>query len=244
MNVKFKLIILAILLFVPAPVNAQAQIVMDTGPEAVIMPVLGNNYVAVDNNDQFPLEPNIGQIDFRKIPEVSETSERIAALIQGITIDIPPEYDHYGYEIRRYMSRIGNIKIYEDPEYLVEQIKNVRKSKVIAKFWADLLKKEITDIQALIDQDTDRRISLASKTAFRQNQRIAETFLISLDNWLVTNEEYLLHILDNQGKFVVSYPNIMIDEESMRVQFYNKALLRQTRLKEIKEYLPFSIMAY
>lgn len=244
MNTKLGLTALTVCLLFNCPVYAQAQIVMDTGPEAVIMPVLESNYVIIDNNDQPPLEPNIGQIDFRKIPEVVEIPDRIASLIHGITIDIPPEYDHYGYEIRRYMSRAGNLRVFEDREYLVEQIKNVRKAKVIAKFWSDLLKKEIDEIEQVIDQDTDRKISFASKTAFKQNKRTTETFLISLDNWLVTNEDYLLFILDNPDRYVVNYPSILIGEESVRVPFYNKTLLRQTRLKEIKEYLPFSIMAY
>lgn len=81
------------------------------------MPVLKDLAVTIDNDDIPPNEPNIIAIRFQQDKPPKGVVERIQRLTLGITTDMPPEYDVYGYEIRRYMAQVGNAKIYQDDEF-------------------------------------------------------------------------------------------------------------------------------
>src|SRR4051812_43914435 len=48
-----------------------------------------------------PIEPNFIPVKFLKTTPPKTLQERIDRLVEGIKIDTPPEYDYYGYEIRR-----------------------------------------------------------------------------------------------------------------------------------------------
>ncbi len=215
----------------------------DSGYEEVVMPELFDSSTTIDNDEEPPLEPNIGEVKFLKMPPVNGVQGRVDRLVEGITRDVPPEYDHYGYEIRRYMSRVGNTKIFTDEEYLKDQIKNVRKASVIADYWRNFLDKEIAELDEIIDSESES-VAFSTRTSFKQNRTTVSTFLISLKSWIDSNEHLLLHVFDNPGEFEVMYPEIMISQNSENIEFYNRSLVKQTKLKEIKAYGPFAMMAY
>ena len=215
----------------------------DTSYEAVFMPELFSTSVVIDGDDEPPVEPNITKVEFLKPPEVSDVRNRVDALLHGVTKDIPPEFDHYGYEIRRYMARSSNMKVFEDEEYIKQQIKNVRKARVIADFWRKSLEEEISALEEIIEND-DGSVAFAVRTAFKQNKITITTFLISLQSWIDANEQLLLFIFNNPDLFEIYYPEIIIQSTADNLSFYNLLLVRQIKLKEIKAYRTFEMMVY
>ncbi len=231
-----------------APQHAYAKkkdhaLSVDASYDEIIMPELFSESVLIDNDEEQPIEPNIAEVKYRHLPEINGISERIDRLIQGIKVDIPPEYDHYGHEIRRHMVGVGNMKIFEDEEYLIEQIKHTRKAKVIAKFWKKHLDNEMKELSEIVENDD--RVSFANRTAFKQNKLTTRTFLISLTGWIDTNEAFLMEIFNNKPEtYEVMYPEIIIKPSKERLAFYNKLTAKQFRLKEITKYRSFSMMVY
>lgn len=224
------------------PQSAFAREFGDTGYAAIYMPELLSTSVVIDNDSIEPAEPNMGEVEFQKRSPFTSIDERVDRLIHGIQKDIPPEFDHYGYEIRRYMSRIGNLEIFSNEEYLKDQIINIRKARVISEYWSKELEQEVLDIEEIIDGD--QLISSQVRTAFRQNKITVRTFLISLKGWIDSNEKLLFHIFNHSDIFEVYYPEIIIGSPQENLTFYNNSLVKQTKLKEIVVYRSFAMMVY
>ncbi len=233
------------LFFIPRYGYAQNQGPIDAGSdyEAVFMPQLFATSVTIDDDDEYPIEPNIQGVDFLKLPSVSSLDERVERLVQGISVDIPPEYDHYGYEIRRYMAHVGHPKIHQDGEddFLIEQIKNVRKASVIAKYWKKHIEGEISEMKELVEKEG---IPFSTKTAYKQNAVTVKTFLISLVSWIDANERLLMYVFDNPGVYEVYYPEIIFVKPTLRIEYFNLVTHRAQKLKEMQVYQPFAIMVY
>lgn len=217
-----------------------------TSYKPVYMPELYATSVVVDNDDEPPREPFLSEVDFLKYPELRSIEERVSRLLHGISVDIQPEYDHYGHEIRRYMAHVGNDEIYKDREYLKKQINNVKVSFIIAEYWERYIEEEIKVIRDILDadQNEDNVISFQARTAFRQNKIKARTFVISLKTWITANEEKLMEVYTHFTDYKIMYPEVMITMAEDRIDFFNAITASQTKLKEIKKYLPFSIMVY
>jgi len=217
---------------------------MDFGGEyeTIFIPVLSGTSIAIDNDELFPEEPQLTEVTFLRYPEVSSLDERVNRLVQGIQSDIPPEYDHYGYEIRRYMSSVGNVKVYSDEDFLKEQIRNVRKAGVIAKYWIAHLQQEIKDIEQIMESDED--VGFAERTAFRQNKAIIQKFTLILQTWISGNEDLLMLVAGNYGIFFVEYPDVIVYSAKQRREFFNLYITKQTKLKELVAYPAFAFMVY
>lgn len=226
---------------------AQAQekkdVAATTDYEPVFMPELFATSITIDDDNEYPVEPNLQEVEFLKLPPVNSTAERVERLVQGIIVDVPPEFDHYGYEIRRYMASVGHPKIHNDDneDFLIEQIKNVRKAKVIADYWRTHLEEEMTELEGLVNQN---EVSFATKTAYKQNAIVVRTFLISLISWLDANEVLLMYVFDNPGVFDLYYPEIIFIKPALRIDYFNYATNRAQKLKEIRAYQPFAMMVY
>lgn len=232
--------ILAIMvLFLPQ--NSHARKVITSGAD-VVMPELLSTSVIIDDDDTRPVDPNMGAVDYKKRLPLTSMKERVDRLIQGVQKGIPPEFDHYGYEIRRYMAHVGNLEVFEDEEYLKDQIRNTRKAEIIYNYWKKAIEQETTAIEEIIDADDS--IPSAVRTAFKQNKVTVRTFLVSLKSWISSNERILLHIFNNPDIFEVYYPEIIIASPQANVEFYNLSVIRQTKLKEIRAYHPFSMMVF
>ncbi len=208
----------------------------------IIMPELYPELVRIDSNDIPPKEPVILEVKFKDIPILTSFKERIDRLTYGITAYIPPEYDHYGHEIRRYMAHIGNFKAYQDKDKLVEQLRNVKKAKVIKKYWQKHLKKEIDEIDNIID--SDENVSSVLRSSFSQNSSTARGFLLSLGLWLDANEEVLVFMYKNFDLITARYPSIIIPRARENLEFYNLVYNRQSTLKDIVEYTAYEMMVY
>ena len=246
---NYRLIIFVLTAFLCAGVSGKSTYAAnagfsttESGYEPVVEPRLTNTSVVLDNDEYPPIEPNIAPTRFLKYPPVVSLGERVDRLVYGINTDIRPEHDHYGYEIRRYMSSVGNVKIFDEPEFLVEQIKNVRKAGVIAEYWKKSINNEIIEIQEIMDADSS--IDLRVRTAFKQHKIAAQTFLISLKSWIDANERVLLEVHKNPGIYEIEYPEILIVVPTTRVNFYNLYATKQAKLKDIQQYQPFALMVY
>lgn len=207
----------------------------------IIMPELLDGSVMIDNDKIRPGEPNILQTKFLKIDKPNGLQERIDRLIFGIERDIPPEYDHYGHEIRRFMAHVGNEKIYSDESYLTEQIKNVRKARVVLRYWQAHVDEEIGDIDKLIEQEDS---GSSVRSIFKQNKATIRGFFIAAQGWLESNEALLMNIFDTFGYFQLDYPELIFTRPHERIEYFNLFQARQAKLKEIRSYQSFTMMVY
>lgn len=220
-------------------INAFAEEAKDV---AIFEPELKDKSVIVGREDEKLEVPNILKAKFLNLPEVTNTEQRIEKLLQGITTDIPPEYDHYGYEIRRYMARVGDVSVYEDKDRLIEELTNVRKAQVIVDYWQKTLDKEIEFLDAQVESVS---ISQPAIVMYKQNRSTVRSFLLVLKGWVDSNERILSFLLTKQGEYESYYPEIVFRVQSGDVvDFYNSVLLKQTKLKMIRKYPPFSLMVY
>lgn len=233
-------------IYTPETVHANKSVPLKTDPAAsydpVVMPTLTSTSIILDDDGTPPSAPNIGQVKFLKMPKLNSIEEQVDRLVQGISLDVQPEYDHFGYEIRRYMSRVGDPEIYEDGQFLIDQIKNVRKANVIAEYWGKHIEKEIADIEEKMKNQ--KGISRATKTAFRQNKIKARSFMVALKAWIKSNEEFLMVLYDNPRSYSLDYPDLNVSNARIRTDIYNKLLIKRTRLEGIKKYMGFAMMAY
>ncbi len=215
---------------------------INSGYDRVVMPTLKSTSVIIDDDEIVPLEPNMGEVKFLEPPASNSLSERVNRMMQSITLDTRPEYDHYGYEVRRYMSRIGNIRGFSDRAYLFEQIKNVKNAKIVATYWARYLNAETTSIESLIENN--HSVSPSVRSQFKKNDSVIKSFMIDLNAWIDTNEKLLTYIYKTMASYEVHYPEIIITTPEDRIEFYNLQATRQTKLVEIQEYTPFAMMVY
>lgn len=206
------------------------------------MPEMASTSVIIDDNDIMPLEPNLTKIKYLKRNPVASIDARVGRLAEGVTIDIPPQYDHYGYEIRRYMKNVGNIKIFDDDKFIEEQIINIKKASVIAQYWKKSLEKEIREIELLLASDGS--VSLSTRTEFNQNRTKVKKLMLVIQGWLNANEKLLMHIFNTPDQYKVYYPEIIIFAAQERLDFHNLTTIRQAKLQDIKQYIPFVMMVY
>ncbi len=218
----------------------------EAGYDPVVMPKRVGSIIVIDNDEEQPKEPTLAEVKFLKLPPQNSIKEKVDRLIWGIRKGIRPEYDHYGHEIRRYMAGTTNIKIFEDEEYLIEQIKNVRKAKIIASYWADQVEEKISTIEGEMEVivGEGKNVEFASKTAFKQNKLTSRKFIISLRAWIDANERLLMLIYENPNQYGVHYPEINIVTSEVRSDAYNLILVKQTKLKEIRNYKTFEMMVH
>tara|TARA_B100001989_G_C24486633_1_gene437293 strand:+ start:253 stop:993 length:741 start_codon:yes stop_codon:yes gene_type:complete len=208
----------------------------------VFMPELQAGSVYIDDDDIPPREPVILKIEFRKQPVYTSIDHKIGALLHGIHVDTPPEYDHYGYEIRRYMASVGNLKIYESEEFIVQQIKNVRKARVIVEYWQAKIQNDVNEIEAEIEKMEN--VSSVVKTNLKKNKAEARSFMADLQRWIDSNERFLKKAYEMLGYIDVYYPELVFLRPHERVDFFNLLQIKQVALKRMKQYEPFAIMVY
>ncbi len=220
----------------------EGELNVDGGYEEVFMPRMSANSIIIDDDDIPPSGPVLAKAKFIKYPPVSGVYERIERMVYGIKMDIRPELDHYGYEIRRYMAKVGDMEIFSNNEFLNEQIINTRKAGIIADYWKKHLEKEISEIEKIIE-DNDS-IELRYRTVFKQNKVAVQTFLIILKSWIDANQRVLEAVKKEPDIYEVRYPEIEIVVPTSRVNFFNLYSKRQAKLKDLRKYQPFAMMVY
>ncbi len=187
-------------------------------------------------------EPSFDKVTFLKLDPPKSMSERIERLIHGIYIDIPPEYDHYGYEVRRYMAAVAGPEILGSKANLQGQIKNIKTAEIILKYWRESSQKEIAAIEAEIEENG---ASSSTRSSFKYHRGVAQAFFVEANSWLRNNRallEYLDEINPEGYKFDSHIFEFKNQKYLRRFASFFKA--QQNALKEIQGYTPFRMMVY
>lgn len=207
----------------------------------IFMPFVGVNKVTIDDDDNPPFEPNIIVAKYLQDAPPRNLGERVDRMVHGITVDVPPEYDHYGYELRRYMQAVGNLKIYSDDNYLQAQLKNIGKANIVLEYWRKHLKKEMEELEVLCEAHD---VSFITKTAYKQNAGVVKQFLSDSQNWLDTNKHFLVYLDSIEGKYTLTYPEIKFQVPEFTTKYNRLLTKRQEAIKKIREYTIFRLMVY
>ena len=195
-----------------------------------------------DAKETARFEPNIPQVQFYEMDAPKTLEQKIDALLYGITIDIPPEYDHYGYDIRRYMASAGNMEALNDPKYVREEIRKIEHAQKILMAWRKkvILEAEALEKEIASDADTKRK----SMPEFRYNKAKADAFFVEAHSWIENNLE-LLKVLDAaEGNYTVDEEGYNFEDEQTLHSFTKFYDARQKSLKEMHKYVPFRVMVY
>ncbi len=188
-----------------------------------------------------PVEPQYAQVKFLKAQPPKTLSDRIDQMLFGIKTDIPPEYDIYGYEIRRYMKSILTPADLNDPILITKKIEDCKKARIVLDYWRKFLNTEIIEIQKTIDGGD---VTDSARTSFKYHERIVKKFIQDQYAWIDGNLAFLEYLQSINGQFQVQYPFYDIPDPKKRDkidQLYNK---RQESLREIMSYTPFRLMIY
>lgn len=188
-----------------------------------------------------PSDPQIPKVKFLKLEPPGSLQDRIDRLIHGIKIDVPPEYDHYGYEIRRYMAHAGNEEIYKDRKRLEQELTNIQNAKVVFSYWMVEIRKEVQGIEAEIEANNG---SSGTRTAFNYNRGIVDAFQIEAQSWLNNNEDIVKFLVDNAGEYKLDKARLIFLQPEAMQAFSALFDAREKSRERINAYQPFAIMLY
>jgi hypothetical protein len=221
---------------------------VDPAPSVTTPEVTGTAFVNVkrvlirQEGTKPPVEPYIKEVKFLKPDPPRTLGERVDALLHGIHTDLPPEYDHYGYEMRRYMAKIAGPNVLGDKAAMEAQLKNVAYAAVILQFWREAMQKEMESIEQEIATDTN--ITPGIKTVFRYNSGVANAFFAECQNWLDNNRLVLQFLIDKHGTYTYEDPVFSFEENIDRLNFTSLYKAQQESLANMRGYIPFMIMVY
>jgi hypothetical protein len=230
-------LILAVILLVPAAAAAQMDVPEFQPGRQVVDP----DHPGLMMNYLPPVEPDIPPVKFLKQEETPSLRERVDRLLYGIKVDIPPEYDHYGYEIRRYMAHVASPKALGNEELLKQELANIKKAKIIHQYWRKEWMKEIDAIKKEIEAtnpETDIR------TSFKYNSGLAMAFMTECGGWIEKNEKLISFLIDKQGAYTFKEPNFRFHNENEKQIFAQHYLAAKEAREYINEYVPFATMVF
>jgi hypothetical protein len=190
---------------------------------------------------QPPPEPEYPEIQYLKLEEPRTLKEKIEYMVNGITVDVPPEYDHYGYELRRYMARAGNPEIYASPARRAQELQNVKNAKIILSYWMNELAKQSGEIAETIEEENS---SSDIRSSYKYNGGVVSAFNAEIQNWLNTHEELLTFLQQREQKYLFQDSYVRFLKYEDRDVFAKIFKARVAALDEINDYSPFAGMVY
>lgn len=188
-----------------------------------------------------PTEPHILPVKFLKQDPSASLQERVNRLLHGIKVDIPPEYDHYGYELRRYMAHVSGPSVFNNPVKIKEELSNIKKANIVLEYWRKEILRENAEIAKLI-QENNAPTNI--RTGFKYNSGLALAFLSECQIWIQKNRELLEFLLESQGSYVFATDRFEFQTPADRNRFagmFNAAVQARSY---INEYVPFAGMVY
>jgi hypothetical protein len=123
----------------------------------------------------------------------------------------------------------------------VDQIGNVRKAKIILKYWDEALQKEILEMETIVEKQD---VPSIVRTTLRKSKGAAKAFTIEAQQWLDANEAFLMSLLNHVGLYKLEYPRLLTTREEILPEFYRLFTARQNAVLKIREYPPFVLMVY
>lgn len=188
-----------------------------------------------------PMEPYFKKIQFINQAPAKTLGERVDRLVHGIKIDIPPEYDHYGYEIRRYMKSVLTPEDLNDPDKVAQKIQEAKTAQVILDYW----KKALNEEQKAIEKELDEgNVSSSLIITFRYNSGVIDQFIPDAYSWIDRNIAFLELLQETKGKYYVKYPFYDVKDKTLRERFDKLYKRREAGLRRIIQYSPFRAMIY
>lgn len=218
-----------------SPLSEEQKAALPSHPYAQPQPGGGYGYNRPD-------EPVFEKITFLKLEPPRTLSERVDALIQGMYVDIPPEYDHYGYEVRRYMAAVAGPEILGSPEKLKEQIKNTKRAEIVLKYWRQDVQEEISAIEAEIEQSN---APSSIRSSFKYHRGVAEAFFVEAGNWIYQNRAMLKYLQEiGPGAYELDEYSLSFSSQKDLQKFAGLYKAREAALERIQDYTPFRMMVY
>ncbi len=193
------------------------------------------------DNYKGPREPNIPKVEFEAFDPPMHLQGQVDSLIHGIKISLPAEYDHYGYELRRYMKSLGRFDIYSSREAMEKELNNIKKARIIFKYWRDLLSQRTEEIKLAIEQEN---ASSKVRTTFKVNSGIIRVFIIETQAWLNANEALLEFLKDRQRYYVLNGSELGFLYDKDKEKFVKLYSDREKRRQQMYKYDPFRLMVY
>lgn len=189
-----------------------------------------------------PAEPGFEKVTYLKQEPCTMLRERIERLIHGIYVDIPPEYDHYGYEIRRYMAHIGGQDVLNSSHNIRAQLKNIKNAQIILKYWREAVNKEAEAIEAEIGKTTG---DSSIRSSLKYHRGVAQAFFTEAASWM-RNNQGLLEYLDGLDKdtYEFAQPTMVFNDTNALRHYAALLKARDKSLKQMQEYAPFIKMVY
>lgn len=188
-----------------------------------------------------PVEPNIQKVKYLMPNPTTTLRERVDRLLYGIKVDLPPEYDHYGYEIRRYMAHVAGPEVLGNEARLKEELNNIANAKIVYKYWREDILKQIDAIEKEI---AEKNVSGDIHSSFKFNSGVASAFLSECQVWLNRNENMLKFLLENQDNYDYHMPEFNFYTSDDREKFADLYISSQEARKVMNRYVSFATMVY
>lgn len=189
-----------------------------------------------------PVEPVVPKVQFYEYDSPQHIQGRIESLVHGIKITLPPEYDHYGYEIRRFMRSVGRMEIYNNRYAIEDELVNIEKAWVVFRYWREALIAEMEALDAAIKADATTSSKI--KTIFKVNEAIVKAFIIEMQAWLNTNQEFLEFLADNRREYTFERGRFAFRSTPAARRFMALFGARERAKRQIREYDPFGTVVY
>lgn len=201
----------------------------------------------VDMNEQIlnfagPKPPAAPKIEFYEFDKPDHVEGRVESLVHGLTITLPHEYDHYGYEVRRYMNNVGRLEIFRNRYAMEQEIVNIEKAWVVFSYWREALLSELDAIDQAIKADPD--MSSKIKTRFKVNQAIVKAFIIEMQSWLDANDNLLKFLADNRKQYTFEEGRFIFRRNDYVRRFLALFAAKEKAKQEMKKYDPFGLIVY
>ncbi len=188
-----------------------------------------------------PSDPSYEKVKYLKAEPPGSLQEQINRLIHGIKVDMPPEYDQYGYEMRRYMAHAGNPEIYQEQTRVKDELNNVLTAKIIFSYWVADLDKQMKEIEAGIEKEN---ASGNARSSYNYNRGVVDAFKIECQSWLDNNESILRFLSENPDIYMYEDSYLKFRDPDAYEAFAAMFEARQKSRETINKYPPFSMMVY
>ncbi len=188
-----------------------------------------------------PVEPEYPPITFYKQKPPTNLRERIDRLLYGMKVDVPPEYDHYGYEIRRYMAHVAGPEVIGDSERMAEELRNISNAQTILDYW----RRSIALESRAIGEEIDRvNASSTIRSSFKFNRGLTDAFFTECQTWIEKNRDLLVFMQEQYGAYSLKEGALEFNETKPYKEFIAiyKAAIKSRGY--INEYTPFAAMIY
>ncbi len=197
--------------------------------------------VATNASTNQTQEPSFPEIQFFALDPPKTMQQRVQSVLYGITIDLPPQYDHYGYDIRRYMTSVGSAEVLDNHERIAEELQKVEHAQKILEAWKQKNVELVAQVQQEVEQED---VDPVLKQDFNLNRSKAAAFFIDAKIWLDNHRKMLEQLSHLRGEYYFEDSQLTFkNPEDMRkfAAAYEESLIS---IQAMHEYVPFRVMVY